>query len=169
MGVVPVYYVLFCFVVSRALVSFKKQRSSRLTPPAKVVTVAPLVPTSPAPSYMPSAPPAYCNLSHLPNQPPRDQQSEMFEILFRPDQSFRRRSTATRPPSAILPSWLVQQHPNAVDATETHEQRAARYNGPYNVYVNDTRAAVRPETDAARAARYNGSYNSYVNDNVRPQ
>ena len=61
-----------------------------------------------------------------------------------------------------MPGWLL---PNAVNTNETDAARAARYNGAYNVYVNDS--VNPPETDAARAARYNGTYNAYVNDNLR--
>ena len=108
------------------------------------------------------------------HQPRNQHQRALFEILFRPDQSFRlstapqnRQSTASHNNSQqeMLPSWLL---PNAVNSgNETDADRAARYNGPYNIYVNDTRALASQETDAARAARYNGAFNLYVNDNSR--
>ena len=88
------------------------------------------------------------------------QRGALFEALFQPD---GRQSPIPigRSETEMMPGWLLNQPQPTTDAS--YASRAERYNGPYNVYVND-QPQTTGESHASRAARFNGQYNSYVND-----
>ena len=88
------------------------------------------------------------------------QRGALFEVLFQPD-GRQSPSPIGRSEIEMMPGWLLNQPQPTTDAS--YASRAERYNGPYNVYVND-QPQTTGESHASRAARFNGQYNSYVND-----
>ena len=87
----------------------------------------------------------------------------LFEVLFQPDGRQSPPSPIRRSDSQMMPGWLLNQPQPTTEAS--YASRAERYNGPYNVYVNDQPQTSR-DSHASGAARFNGQYNSYVNDNI---
>ena len=186
----PIYYILFFIVVYKY--KNKLERKVPFNPTVRKITVSnievpPNVPSAPLYPVLPShfdsrvapgindyeARAAYYNGTlHTQNAlrieaqnasdilQQNQQRGALFEVLFQPD-GRQSPSPIGRSESEMMPGWLLNQPQPTTDAS--YASRAERYNGPYNVYVND-QPQTTGESHASRAARFNGQYNTYVND-----